>query len=292
MTADSTDTARLACRRSGLSPEMEPIRFGENAVFRNSEGIVVRVSRAGQFSAAAREVSVSRWLTASDVPAVRAIENVEQPCLVRDRAVTFWHEIPEHRPGTSVEIAVLLHRLHSLTPPGEPKLNPLSPLVRLAERIEGATTLTANDRTWLRQRLAELTERYTRLPPGLPHSPIHGDAWNGNVVTTDEGVTFFLDLERFSIGPPEWDLVSTAVKHTTVTDQTEAQYQTFCAHYGYDVTQWPGFKTLRDIREFRVTCYAAQRAAEHPTAHREAALRLACLRGEYGPRPWPWKAVT
>jgi hypothetical protein len=37
-----------------------------------------------------------------------------------------------------------------------------------------------------------------------------------------------------------------------------------------------------------MTCYLGQHAAEHSTARAEAQLRVACLRGRHGPRPWNW----
>ena len=60
--------------------------------------------------------------------------------------------------------------------------------------------------------------------------------------------------------------------------------------YGHDVTRWAGYEVLRDIREFHMTCMAAQVAAENPARH-EVPLRLACLRGEHGSRPWTWTAM-
>jgi hypothetical protein len=45
---------------------------------------------------------------------------------------------------------------------------------------------------------------------------------------------------------------------------------------------------LRDIRELRMALYRVQRAAEHPEDQVEAELRVACLRGRHGPRPWAW----
>ncbi|MGW7477069.1 phosphotransferase family protein [Nonomuraea muscovyensis] len=120
---------------------------------------------------------------------------------------------------------------------------------------------------------------------------MHGDAWTGNVVTTDDGEAVLLDLERCSIGPPEWDLTSTAVKAFTLAGITADDYNTFVGTYEHDVTAWPWFETLRDIREFRMTCMAAQVASENPQRHDEVLLRLACLRSEHGPRPWPWTAV-
>lgn len=171
--------------------------------------------------------------------------------------------------------------------PIEFALAPLAPFTRLAQRI-AAATLSTTDRSWLREHLTELQHRYTTLPEGIPLRVIHGDAWIGNVVTTDDGQTVLLDLERCSFGPPEWDLVSTAIKHTSFAWVSTEDYQHFCGRYGHDVTTWPGFELLRDIRELRMTCYLAQHAAEHPHARSEAELRVACLRGKHGPRPWNW----
>ena len=117
---------------------------------------------------------------------------------------------------------------------------------------------------------------------------VHGDAWAGNVVATDDGRVILLDLERCSIGPPEWDLVSTAVKYITYGLIGRAEYQPFCDAYGLDVTALSGFAVIRDIRELRMTCYVAQQAAADPSFQREARLRIGCLRGCCGHRPWPW----
>jgi Ser/Thr protein kinase RdoA (MazF antagonist) len=209
---------------------------------------------------------------------------------VHDWAVTWWHELPPHRHGTALQVADQLRRLHNLPLP-DFDIGRLDPFVRLAERIDAATTLTDADRVWMRERLAELQASYQKLPPGLSHSVVHGDAWIGNVVATDDGQVVFLDLERCSIGPPEWDLVSTAVKAFTLEGISVGDYDRFVDSYGHDVTQWAGFETLRDIREFRLVCMAGQVAGENPARADEAALRLACLRGEYGPRPWHWTAV-
>ncbi|WP_245887492.1 phosphotransferase family protein [Umezawaea tangerina] len=81
--------------------------------------------------------------------------------------------------------------------------------------MDAATTLTKADRTWLSEHLESLQGRYANLPLGLPHCVVHGDAWVGNVVATDDGQVVVLDLERCSVGPPEWDLVSTAIKYTS-----------------------------------------------------------------------------
>ncbi|GGT47485.1 phosphotransferase family protein [Nonomuraea spiralis] len=281
-----------ASRRAGLDPSgAELMRLGENALFRLPGSIVARVSRPGQLTAAKREVAVARWLEANHVPAVQTWPDIDQPIEVDGQAVTWWKELPPHRPGTAFTVATALCRLHDLPPPTDFDIGRLDPFVRLSERIDRASTLTEPDRIWMRTHLIELKARYEELPKGLPETVVHGDAWIGNVVTTDDGEAVLLDLERCSIGPPEWDLTSTAVKAFTLAGITADDYNTFVGMYKHDVTAWPGFETLRDIREFRMTCMAAQVAGENPHRRDEVLLRLACLRDEHGPRPWTWTAV-
>ncbi|MEU4604040.1 aminoglycoside phosphotransferase family protein [Kribbella sp. NPDC023972] len=284
---------KQACAQVGLpSSGAEPIRLGENAIYRLPHQVVVRIGRSGQVTAAEKEVAVSRWLASVGVRAVEALADVDQPIVIDGSPVTFWRELPEHRHGTPPEVAAVLKRLHASSLPTDFDLPPLAPFVRLSERIDGATTLNEGDRAWLRRQLAKLTKAFVDLPAGLPRSAIHGDAWAGNVVLTADGPVL-LDLERFALGPPEWDLVSTAVRLSTFGTITAKEYEAFTTAYGHDVLEWNGFEVLRDIRELRVTCYAAQRASEQPSLRGEAALRVACLRGMRGPRPWPdWKPLS
>jgi hypothetical protein len=282
-------TLEQACAAVGLKAESaEPIRLGENAIFRLPGGIVVRVSRPGQQAAARREVAVSRWLNDSGVLAVEALRDIRQPVEIDERSVTFWRELPAHEQGSLVQVAGMLRQLHALPVPAGLHLGGLDPFVRLAERIDGAITVSADDRVWLRARLAELRRQWAALLAKLPTCVVHGDAWTGNVVATDDGQVVLLDLERCSVGPHQWDLVSTSVKYVTYGLIDRAEYWQFCDAYGSDVTKWADFSLLRDIRELRMTCYVAQQAAFDPSFEQEARLRIGCLRGERGPRPWPW----
>ncbi|WP_324193436.1 phosphotransferase family protein [Nocardia otitidiscaviarum] len=175
--------------------------------------------------------------------------------------MTFWRELPPHHHGTPAQVAGALKKLHALTPPTSFDLGKLAPFVRLDERIDSADFLPADDRQWMREYLAELRQRWENLPTGLPWCVIHGDAWVGNVVATDDGRVILLDLERTSVGPPEWDLVHTAIKWMSFGWISAKQYGEFCDVYGYDITAWEGFELLRDIREFRMTTMAVQMAA-------------------------------
>jgi Ser/Thr protein kinase RdoA (MazF antagonist) len=276
-----------ACQQAGISHvEAELLRVGENALYRLPGGHVARIARPGQQAAAAKEVRVARWMADHDIPAIHPLLDV--PVVVGDRAVTFWQELPPHRRGRYPEVAVALRRLHAVEPPDW--IPPLVPFVRTAARIDHATTLTKDDRLWLHERRAELERRWAELPPGLPHAVIHGDAYGGNIVVTADGTVTMLDLERVSVGPPEWDLTSTAV-HLGFEWIDRTDYDEYCRAYGSDVTNWAGYELLRDIRELRITTWMAQLAVNQPDRYKdEAALRVASLRGWNGPRPWAWTA--
>lgn len=281
-----------ACTAAGLAADgAEPIHLGENALWRLPHRVVVRISRRGQWQAAVRELAVARWLTSCDFPAVRPLDGRPEPLEVDGHPVTFWHQLPPHRPGTPAELALLLRRLHELPVPGLP-LGRFDPFVRLADRIAGAGTLDDGQRRWLRRRLTELRAAWSALPAGRPLRVIHGDAWPGNVAVTPAG-GYLLDFERTSVGPPEWDLAATAADHSSFGTGSDREYATFCATYGADVTTWAGYPALRDIRELRVTCFALQHATADPARYREQAHhRLACLQGHHGPRPWSWQAIS
>ncbi|MFI6367625.1 phosphotransferase family protein [Nocardia sp. NPDC050630] len=299
MTAELADNEvlsvlRTACLAVGLDPEgAELLGLSENAIYKLPGDVVVRISRTGQRTAARREVDVARWLENSGIQAVQVIPHIEQPVEVDGRSVTFWRELPPHQHGTPAQVAAALKQLHALAPPADFTLGELAPFVRLEERIEAASILSDGDRQWMREYLAELRQRWDELPEGLPWCVIHGDAWVGNVVSTNDGRVILLDLERTSIGPPEWDLVHTAIKQTSFGWISAKQYAEFCDVYGYDVTDWVGFGLLRDIREFRMTTMAAQSATENPKDREQAAHRLACIRSDCGPRPWSgWRALS
>ncbi len=275
------------------SPPKGVVLSGENVLYRLDGAIVARISRPGQLAAGRREVDVANWLQESGLAAVRVVPRIDQPVVIDQRTVTFWRELPPDRHGTSAEVAAVLRKLHDLAPPTSFDPGPLEPFVRLEARIEAASTVSPSDRDWLREHLAELRERWAHLPAGLPWCVVHGDAWVGNVVATDDGEVVLLDLERTSLGPPEWDTVHTAIKYSSFAQITAAQYRAFCDVYGHDVTTWDGFELLRDIREFRMTCMAAQTAVTTPADRSQADHRIACLRGKLGPRPWSgWRAVT
>ncbi|MFE2518336.1 phosphotransferase family protein [Streptomyces mirabilis] len=292
MTTSPTPTPAVlqaACLAAGLdATDAEPIRLAENAIWRLPGGIVVRITQPGQSAAATREVQVARWLATQGVPAVRALD-LRQPVTANGHPVTFWQELPPHEIGTVADVVTLLKQLHALPKPDLP-LGELDPFVRVVERIEAASTISDDDRQWLHGRLKELKNQWATRPKGLPECVVHGDAWVGNVARTAAG-PLLMDFERASFGPPEWDLVSTAVKLTTTGAVSAQEYAEFCETYGTDVTEWEGYELLARARELRMATYAAQHAATRSEWRREAQYRIDCLRGRAGAPPWQWKGI-
>ncbi|HET9656050.1 MAG TPA: aminoglycoside phosphotransferase family protein [Kineosporiaceae bacterium] len=271
------------------SSEAELIRLAENALYRLPGGIIARVSRPGQLDTARREVMVSQWLQLQDFPVVQAITDLPQPIEVAARAVTFWRELPPHTRASPREIGVVLRRLHAMCTQGI-DLPPTDPFVQVETRIASLTFLSDEDRQWLLDRAAQLRHQYASHPAN-PVCLVHGDPWAGNIVRTEAGPVL-LDLERFSFGPPEYDLVVIAASHTSYGLLPTDQYRELVSAYGRDVTTWEGYPLLRNIRELRVTTYAGQVALDHPEAVDQAVHRLRCLQGQHGDRPWPgWRAV-
>lgn len=290
--SDAADVLAAAGRKAGIAVgPAELLRDGSHALFTVSDGVVARVGRAGSRARARSELEVSAWLAASGVPVVEAVSGVEQPTLVDDRPVTWWRELPPHRPATPVELGAVLQTIHRLPIPSMPHLPPLDPFADFAERIANASVLPAGDRSWLRDHLMDLHNRWQHLPPGKPICVVHGDAWQGNVAVPDQGEPVVLDLEHFAIGPPEWDLIAMAVDRTDFERVDQAEYRAFVDAYGgYDVTTWPGYRTLADILELRWVCFALAKASTNPRAADQARHRIACLRGGL-PRPWRWTAL-
>ncbi|MEW1550514.1 phosphotransferase enzyme family protein [Streptomyces tsukubensis] len=279
-----------ACQTAGLRWEnTQPLRIAENQTWLLPGRVVARIARPGQEQAAAGEVEAARWLADQRVPVVRPL-GVEQPVIAGGHPVTFWEHLPgPHTPGSPRDLALTLRHLHGLPRPPF-SVRPLDPFVRVPQRIDAATTLSAPDRAWLTDLLDDLRAQWTARPTGWPETAIHGDAWPGNIVCTTTGIRV-LDLERFSLGPAEWDLVSTAVRTFTTGATSLTEYAEFTTTYGQDVTDWDGYPLLAAARELRMTTYAAQHAATDPRWHQQAQYRIDCLRGRHGPRPWTWQGI-
>ena len=200
--------------------------------------------------------------------------------------MTFWHEVPGASMASTAELGGLLRQLHRLPVPTDFEIPPLDPFVRLSEHLSAARgELDAADRQFLDDRLEELRGEYARVSAGLPACVIHGDANRKNAIRGSDGVAVLLDLERFSVGPREWDLVVPAV-YRRLGWYSEPEYAAFVDAYGWDVRTWTDFETFAALREFRMTAWLLSRLAREPRLRADAALRIESLRDPGASRSW------
>ncbi|MBF6435496.1 aminoglycoside phosphotransferase family protein [Nocardia cyriacigeorgica] len=268
-----------------------PVRTGAHNIFELRGGIIARIGKPGTADTARRELRIARWLNRSGIPAVEPDEALSQPIVVDDRPVTWWQLIGDHRAATPAELGSALAGLHALDPPTTFELPEYQPFIGLADRIRAATTIGHDDQQWLTEHYEAIRRRYEQLPATDRTSVIHGDAWQGNLVVPASGTPIFLDLDKVSVGRPEWDLVQLAVDHTDFTRLDANDYDSFVTAYGgYDMTTTPEFRIYADIQELRWTAFAISLSHDNRAAAAEAAHRIACLRGRI-PKPWQWCAL-
>ncbi|WP_157181528.1 phosphotransferase enzyme family protein [Actinopolymorpha alba] len=257
----------------------------DNAVFRVSSGVVVRLASAGAVDRLAREIAVARWLAANDVLAVRPVEWIEQPLAAEAVVATFWHEIRDGVMASPVELGQALRRLHALDSPTDVRLSLLDPFVGMEDHLAKIGDLPDEDVLFLRRHIAALRAEFAQLEFVLPRGVVHGDAHRKNALRTPNGRVALLDLERFGIGPREWDLIVSAV-YRRLGWYSESEYAGFVTAYGFDIRDWAGFDTLAAVRELRMTLWLAGRTGREPRLIPEARRRVASLRDPRAPRSW------
>ena len=257
-----------ACRLAGLDESgAEPIRRGENALFRlPAAPVVVRVARGPAYlPSAQREVAVSRWLAEEGFPAVRVVDDIEQPLQVEGHPVTFWHLIQDAgRSATYGELGSVLRQLHSLTPPAHLDLPAFDAFGRADRRIETADGISDVDRVFLRKRRRELADRLAGLAFDSGAGPVHGDAHTDNLMVDRKGRLHLIDLENFCVDRPEWDLVVSAHEYDRLGWVSQDEYAAFVDGYGRDLREWRGFEVLSAVQEFKMTTWLMQNIAEGP----------------------------
>ena len=288
-TAESALQAlRTACRIVRLdAANAELIRLGSNAVFRLDAEIVARVAPSvGAWDNAVNQVDVSRWLTSISYPVTVALP-VDQPVEADGRIVTFWESIaPETVYAPIDQVAELIRRLHELSAPSALGLPDLRPFGTADDPLPAFEGLNGEDAAFLQNRLAWARRTFPTLDYQLDIGAIHGDANVGNVLLDERGHAVLIDLDSFSIGPREWDLIQTALFYDRLGWHTEQEYRTFVEVYGYDITQWDGYETLADMREIAMTAWLSKKAADDEGAASEAHKRITAMRTGGSRRDW------
>jgi Ser/Thr protein kinase RdoA (MazF antagonist) len=287
--AETRALLQEACAATGLSADgARLLRLGSNAVYRLAAPVVARIARPdANPETARRTVAVARWLQSADYPAVRAID-VDQPVIIDSHAVTFWEAVSDDGSeyATIAEVADVIAQLHKLAAPESLNLPVLEPFENAADRIALSEWLGPDDRDYMTHELVNLKSQYARLDFALTPGVIHGDANIGNVLRDENRKPVVIDLDGFSTGPREWDLIQTALFYDHYGWHTREEYDTFARVYGYDIMQWPGYNVLANVREFIQVTWMIQKAGESDKTAAEARKRIGSLRNETSRKDW------
>lgn len=289
LTAESAHRAlRAAGVQVGLATDgAHLIRMGSNAVFRIPGKVIARVARSGDmFDNAKKQVDVAGWLEAKHIPAVRALD-LRQPVVADGRVVTFWRSESDQEVYAEIrDVADIIRRLHELNDPADIQLPPLRPFGRSGDPIPDFPGLSNEDADYLRGRFAGARESFDSLDYVLPRGVVHGDANVGNVIVADDGRPVLIDLDSFSIGPREWDLIQTAIFYDRFGWHSAEEYETFIRVYGYDIMGWSGYRELADMREVAMTAWLSRKAVTSDKSAAEAAKRIKTMRTGASRRDW------
>jgi hypothetical protein len=280
-----------ACEYAGLdSRAAVPIRIGENALYRLvSDPVVVRIARsADRLSDVQKEVGVARWLEEADFPSVRLFPDCPQAIVHDGRVVTFWLYTDSGGPVPGfADMAAMLRQLHDVPKPMDLLLPLFDPLARVEDRLNSASSVADEDIEFLRQRVKDLYTEYSALDFALPAGHIHGDGHKSNLLRRTDGRVILLDFEAFAWGPREWDLCTgIGIPFRGFRWVAPDEYAQAVDAYGFDVTEWPGFHTLRRIRETTMTTWLMQNVDHGPKIRAEFDRRVVSLRHDVLPRVW------
>lgn len=271
------DILNRACEAVGLDGDGAHLLRGHTnaVVLLDKAPVVVKIARRGTpVTEVQRTVRLVQWLIDSAFPTVRLHPGVVQPQVVDGHPVTFWTYLPqpEDDPITAERLAKPLSMLHTLAAP-EFGL-PAHDNVRAIRYSLGKTaSLPRSDVAFL----TEQTDRLERdlaqvefvLPPGL----IQGDPQHRNALQDGGGGVVLCDWDTVCVGQPEWDLVTIEV-HCRRFGYPPAHYHSFATAYGFDVRQWPGFATLRDLRELQMITTNARKTHHAPDSLHEVQQRV------------------
>ena len=251
--------AVAAAKACGLDPDpVSLVRMGSRAVFRLAGNrVLARVALYEHRNNALREVEVAVWLRSAGVPVDQPWDSqlYEEDGLV----VTLWKARDGDWASTG-ELAGALKMLHAVPAETGPSLPRWDPFPEMRSRIARAGALEGVERLKLAE-LVDASERQLRHASfPLPTGVINGDASVGNILRMRTGELVLFDLEGVSTGPAEWDLVITSV-YRELGWHTDDEYRNFVRAYGFDVSEWGGYRALANAQKLRMICWLAGKAA-------------------------------
>lgn len=288
MTTAGVDQPVLAaaCEAVGLDPSgVSLLHHHATGVYLHAgERVVLRVSRGDDRDSASNSVAITRWLVGQGFPAT-APADVPQPVDLDDSVVTLWHYYPQgDRPTPSTAaLGRLLRELHELPAPPV-QLTEYRPLSRLGDVLNGPSPLAPADWSWLIKRRAELLDAYFQIRSELGEGFIHGDAYPGNMLW-DGDTPILGDWDEIARGPRELDLINTHQGARTGRSLTDRD--NFNRAYRWDVTGWPGFETLRAMRDLHTLAVYIERSnRQDDVALNELTSRIISLQTGDGAQRW------
>lgn len=274
------DIAERACSAVGLDGSVAGILRGHsNAVLLLKHApVVVKIARSGtRQDGVARTVQFVHWLMKRDFPTVplhplpRA-----QPVVVDGIPVTFWTYLPQpDRPVGPGQLASLLSQLHGLPRPPL-QLPGLDHVAAIRSSLSSVTILPTASLDYLAKQADRLESDLRTVRYALPEAVVQGDPQHRNALHDGDGAVL-CDWDTVALGRPEWDLVTIEI-HCRRFGYGADHYEEFVRTYGFDVTELPGYRTLRDIRELRMITTNARKAAYAPHTITEVERRVEGIR--------------
>ncbi|MGV9680759.1 phosphotransferase enzyme family protein [Nocardia sp. NPDC003482] len=280
---------RTACHQVGLRASgARLIKYTNNAVYAlATEPVVIRIAGPSVATHVPKVIAVARWLAEYDMPSVRLVEDLPQPLIVEGRPVTFWHKLSAfHGAPTGHDLGVILRRLHRLPPP-DFELPEWDKLAGIRRRIDEQVVLTPAEAEFLIQRCDQIAAALATITYDLPPGPIHGDGFVGNLIPGPNGPVI-CDFDSAATGPREWDLTPAAVGKLRFTYPVDHHRQ-LAAAYGIDVTTWPHFPILRDLRELQLVTSVLRTLPENPALRPQWQHRFTSLRNRDDARWSPYR---
>ncbi|MBR7825826.1 aminoglycoside phosphotransferase family protein [Actinospica sp. MGRD01-02] len=276
-----------ACLSAGFdSSGARLLRHHTNAVYLLPQpGAVVKITRRGtRLPRIRRTLELAGELVALHVPVTGPYPGIVQPMTVHGHHVTFWTAIDPVRAPHAADLAYPLHQLHNTRIPTGLDLQRLDPFAAVSRSLARTSLLDDEERDFLTDYAGRLAKEYERLEYAGSARLIHGDAHHSNALVSAGGPVL-ADLESACMGHVEWDLTTLAV-HCERFGHPSSEYDEFADCYGRDIRNWPGYTTLKAVRELRmITTNSWKAQADTPAAH-EVHRRIDGLRAGVLDQPW------
>ncbi|MFE0423793.1 phosphotransferase family protein [Streptomyces sp. NPDC058953] len=269
----------------GSEPHL--LRGHTNAVIRLGD-VVLKIARKGTApQAVERTATLVCWLQELGFPTVPLRPGIRQPVRLQQGALaTVWNYLPQPaRPVTAADLAAPLADLHRLTTPPI-SIRRLDNLSAIRRSLATARTLCPDDRAFLTNWADELEQGLDRVTYDLPPCLVQGDPQHRNALhDTEQGRTVLCDWDTVAFGQPEWDLVTVEI-HCRRFGYGTRHYEGFADAYGLDITVWPGYPVLRDIRELRMIATNARKSHHTPGSLAEVRRRIKGIREQEDMMEW------